>query len=935
MSALELLSAVHAPDGWRCVVGIKNKRVIKKFVESAEEVVQAAQQLVDDGFNAYFACATFEQPTTRSGDNTKEFRALWLDIDCGEDKPYTDQRQGIAALKEFCKSTSLPRPTLVNSGRGIHAYWTFKTSVTPALWQPAANRLKTLCEEEFLSADHACTADKARILRLPDTKNFKDPSDPLDVELLYTGEPVDFFELRQALGVLVFKEEIPDFITRQVNELTKTLANNREYHFKNILVKTDIGIGCKQIKFLSENQKDVSETLWRAGLSIAQYCVDRDVAIHAISKDHDEYDFSSTEKKANRIKGPYQCVTFEKFNPGGCDECPHKGKLKSPILLGLEIAEAISNEIVEEAEEDEYPVVYSVPEYPFPYFRGKHGGVYKRPVTEEKKAQLVYEHDLYIIRRMVHPIEGEMVVFRLHLPQDGMKEFSVPLTAVVVKEKLREALAEKGVAATPKQQDSLLSYITTFVKELQASKKADKMRTQFGWCDSDSKFIVGDREISAAGIHYSPPSSATDHFAPHMIAMGDFDKWKECFNIYAKEGLEPYAYAALTGFGSPLLKFTGIRGAAINLISGDSGPGKSTILRVINSIIGKPTELMSMWKDTQNSVSRKLAIFNNLCHTYDEITKVPAEDMGSHLYQVTQGRDKERAQASVNQLRSNNDRWELIEIMTSNASLYDKLQIARDSVDGEMMRVFEYVIYSSGIDEQYAKKMFDVQLEQNYGHAADIYFSYLVNNLDYAVNTVRTVQAKIDKELKLSSRERFWSALVACNLAGGILAKEVGLHDYSLKNIYNWVTQQILQLREHVRPPLANAAGVVGDYINRHMQNILVVNAEIDARTNMSSAPIMEPKGPLYIRYEPDTKKMFINSKHFRSDCAKAQITYRELSRKLETDKVLLGTEVKRITKGMKVTAPPVYCLVFDCANSNFFDIEELMNIPDDASASS
>ena len=934
MSALELLSAVHAPEGWRCVVGIKNKRVIKKFVESAEEVIQAGQQLVDDGFDAYYACATFKEPTTRSGDNTKEFRALWLDIDCGTDKPYEDQTQGIAALKTFCKDNALPRPTLVNSGRGIHAYWTFKTPVAPAVWQPTADRLKALCEEGFLSADPACTADKARILRLPDTKNLKDPDDPLDVTLLYTGEPVDFEELRQTLGVLVFKEEVPDFLPRQVNELTKSLANNREFHFKTILIKTDRDFGCNQIKYITTHQQEMSEPIWRAGLSVAQYCVDRDVAIHAISKNYEQYDPDETEKKANRIKGPYGCATFEKFNPGGCDECIHKGKIKSPILLGLEIAEATTNEIIEEAKDDEPAIVHSVPEYPFPYFRGKAGGVYKRPISEEEDAQVVYEHDLYVVRRMVHPIEGEMVVFKLHLPQDGVKEFSVPLTSVVVKEKLREALAEKGVAATAKQQELLLGYIMTFVKELQVSRKADKMRTQFGWCDGDSKFIVGDREITATGIHYSPPSASTDQFAPNMVAIGEFDKWKECFNVYGKEGLEPYAYAALTAFGSPLLKFTGIRGAAINLISGDSGPGKSTILRVINSVIGKPTELMSMWKDTQNAVARKLAIFNNLCHTYDEVTKVPAEDIGSHLYQVTQGRDKERAQASVNQLRSNTERWELIEIMTSNASLYDKLQIARDSVDGEMMRVFEYVIYSSGLDEQYAKQMFDVQLESNYGHAADIYFSYLVSNKDYVINMVRSVQAKIDKEVRLTSRERFWSALIACNIAGGLIAKELGLHDFNMRNIYVWVTEQIHILRQHVRPPLDNVASVIGDYIGRHMQNILVVNAEVDSRTQMSAAPILEPKGPLYIRYEPDSKRMYINAKHFRADCAKAQITYRELTRKLEKDKVLINSEVKRITKGMKITAPPVYCLVFDCTNGNFLDVEEMI-VPADASTPS
>ena len=98
MSALELLSEVLAPEGWRCVVGIKNKRIIKQFVETAEDIVRAGQQLVDDEYDAYFACATFNEPTKRSGDNTKLFKALWLDVDCGEGKPYATHVEAADAL---------------------------------------------------------------------------------------------------------------------------------------------------------------------------------------------------------------------------------------------------------------------------------------------------------------------------------------------------------------------------------------------------------------------------------------------------------------------------------------------------------------------------------------------------------------------------------------------------------------------------------------------------------------------------------------------------------------------------------------------------------------------------------------------------------------------------------------------------------------------
>ena len=71
--------------------------------------------------------------------------------------------------------------------------------------------------------------------------------------------------------------------------------------------------------------------------------------------------------------------------------------------------------------------------------------------------------------------------------------------------------------------------------------------------------------------------------------------------------------------------------------------------------------------------------------------------------------------------------------------------------------------------------MFDHQLFENYGHAMEIYASWLVNNLEEAVDLMRQVQARIDKEVQFSQRERFWSAVVACNIAGALMAKDIGV----------------------------------------------------------------------------------------------------------------------------------------------------------------
>ena len=39
----------------------------------------------------------------------------------------------------------------------------------------------------------------------------------------------------------------------------------------------------------------------------------------------------------------------------------------------------------------------------------------------------MYENDFYVVKRMHDPVAGEVLWMRLHLPKDGVREFSVPL----------------------------------------------------------------------------------------------------------------------------------------------------------------------------------------------------------------------------------------------------------------------------------------------------------------------------------------------------------------------------------------------------------------------------------------------------------------------------------------------------------------------------
>jgi hypothetical protein len=113
------------------------------------------------------------------------------------------------------------------------------------------------------------------------------------------------------------------------------------------------------------------------------------------------------------------------------------------------------------------------------------------------------------------------------------------------------------------------------------------------------------------------------------------------------------------------------------------------------------------------------------------------------------------------------------------------------------------------------------------------------------------------------------------------------------------------------------------------MQNILVVNDNVDRRTNMQMLPQLEPKGELLVRYEPDTHRMYIASKHFKNDCVDAQVNYKETLNQLKKQGIFLKTEVKRLSKGMKVITPGVHSLMFDTSVNGFINMSEFVTLPD------
>ena len=934
MADIELLRrVVSSEDGWYCAVGIaKNGSIRQTHHKTLEEVKAQAELNQDDGLNSFYALGKFKTDADRTADNVGWMQAFFLDIDCGPTKAapdkhgriqgYIDQPTGMVALKDLCKSLKLPKPTIVNSGRGLHAYWPLTESIDVNRWLPVAHTFKARCVEANLIIDPVVPADPARILRVPETLNFKDtpPSDVVVEGATPFTEPMKFEDFAALMGPLVPVR--PPHLPKKLDDFTKAMLGNRQSRFKTILEKTMAGEGCAQIEYIADNQDAVEEPLWRAGLSIAKHCVDGDKAIHMISKQHPNYSAAATERKAQGIKGPYTCELFNEFRPGVCTSCKHWKQLKSPITLGHEIARAEPDEPVPMVGTDGVTAEFVVPAIPSLYFRGRNGGIY-RTVKKgemdgdsedggEEKIICVYEYDLFVMKRMFDPGAGETILLRLSLPRDGAKEFTISTEALLSKDEFRKTVSFHGVLAKPSQMANILNYVIDCAKEMQISQEAEIMRIQFGWSEENDKFILGTREIGPSYVRYSPPSKATKELAPHMRPVGDLEEWKKIINVYNMPGFEPHAFAVASAFGAPLLKFMGVRGSVINLLNNRSGTGKSTILEVMNSVWGHPNKLMLQWKDSMAVKLHRMVVMNNLPLGVDEVTKMTGDDFSDLAYSVTQGAPRRRMKASANEEREAQGFWATIMVCTSNASMTDKLQSLKSTSEGELMRLMQYRIDpTNNLSKAEAKAIFG-GLQRHYGLAGGPYGQYLVQNLEEVIDSCMQTQAIFDRKAEIDTPERFWSATAAVNLTSMTLARNLGLWDIDPKRVFDWAVNQIGNMQTESRIGQTDYAAIVGEFLLKHNVNTLVINRHSTSKSGIAATPIVNPRAAIVVRYEPDTKLITVIRSSLKAFCVERQVTFSDLIDQLHKEGSFVQATRARIDVGTDTHAPPVEVLMFD-----------------------
>jgi hypothetical protein len=931
MQTKEFLQQVWPDQGYYCVLGKDQQNVVvPKFINSIDEAIEVVNKLLSDKQDVYFACSTYVEPTERKKINAKEQRILWLDIDCGFDtkkrkwKDYETKDAALVALRSFTDTTQLPAPTIVDSGRGIHCYWPFTEPVDKAIWQPVAEGLKFLCAKHGLKADGACTADMARILRVPGTKNYKDIAKPEDVIVLNVGISTAFDELASLIPIhLTDKPKAK----RPLDEATKAILGNNSSKFMKIIERCRKDDGCAQLVHIMTKQSTVEEPLWRSGLSIAAYCEDSESAIHNISKHHPDYDYARTEAKASAIPGPHTCRQFEGLRPEGCDGCKHKGKITSPIELGRVIlrSKGADNVIQAKSEELGEVVTYQIPDYPFPYFRGKNGGVYKTVADEDEEAIMVYDYDFYLVEILNDHAIGFCAWFKLHLPHEGVQEFIAPLTQLLSREEARKILVAKGIVRNGKKLDNVIDYIIAVVDADQKQKPSTPMYKQYGWNALYNKVVIGNREISAFGIKYVPVSEDLNDVNPALQKKGTYEEWKKAISVYERPGMELRAFGFFCAFGSLLMPFfkTKEKSAVINLYNPESGQGKSTVLQAMTSVYGNPelsAKLIQVWGDTGNSVINRMGYMNSLPAAVDEFTKVTPDQLHEFLKFMSTGRGRNRmGSGGTNKERQNDTVFNLICVVSSNTDFRTVMFSSNAKASGEMARFLQLRIdKDTSLTKKEADDYFG-RLFDNYGHAGEIYAQWIISNLESVKLALKQTQEKIDKAWNIAGEDRKYSATLAAVFLGAQIAKQLGIHNINLEPVKHAIKAELDKSRIELKARDFDAMETLTTFLHENLKNTLVINSVIDSRTGLQEAPLLKPINELRVRIEPDTNTIYIPVGIMRSYLKDlGNVDYEDFIKKLKDNKVLKykSGDSKVLQKGLDISGSGVRCIWID--NSSF-----------------
>jgi hypothetical protein len=567
---------------------------------------------------------------------------------------------------------------------------------------------------------------------------------------------------------------------------------------------------------------------------------------------------------------------------------------------------------------------YEILRPPAPFFF-KDNGIY---TTIGENIKRIFDFAVMPLSRSKDEYTGqEMVEIVAAFPKDEPRVIRMPMSLTADDRKMGTFLADYGVIPDRGMAPHFYRYIVAHIRMLQNAKAATRQYSQLGWRFPnvndirDCEFVLGDVVYSRGRwLQNTSISPSLIPSKPSACAAGTIEAWRNAFNILNDiNDAEPLIVGALMGFAAPLIEFTPYSGVLVNLYGG-SGRGKSTAQRFATSIWGVPNERMILTQDNRIPMLNRLGSMKNLPVTFDELTEMEPEALGTLLYEISGGRGKERANIQ-GVTKVNEATWKTIVLGSSNTSIYSKIARLRTGNNGQAYRVLEFEVSPAAPEYAVAIDAAKAILDSNYGYAGRMYAERIANEVVAIKNRLTDEIPKLMVGLKAQPAERFWVAAIAAFKVGAGIAKDMGLHDYPVDRLVHWLFRAAKEARSGVAESYGNALDAIG--------NFLLENISSSIRDDGKSLIVLPANvRTIGVRYYGDSKKVAevaVAKKVLLDYCRKSRIEYAWLMSNLRSSGCLIGSRRVNLMERTGMPDIEVDCFMLDMkslGDMNFHVIE-------------
>jgi hypothetical protein len=357
-----------------------------------------------------------------------------------------------------------------------------------------------------------------------------------------------------------------------------------------------------------------------------------------------------------------------------------------------------------------------------------------------------------------------------------------------------------GVLLDQKELKTFGELMNSWIKKLQSSRRVVDVADQLGWM-YDGEKVVG--FACSPTVYYTDGRTRDDvrpnrefaNTAKMYEPKGSLDEWKNVAAFLAQQNSPALTAVLAASFGAPLLKFMGLQGGTVSLVSSASGVGKSSALKCSQAVWGNPIHAVNSVDDTPKSVIKKLTFLNNLPAYWDELRgRRTVDDFAMFVFQLSQGKDRSRLDSSAT-LRDTQS-WETMMVVASNESIFDAMARKSSGSDAGVVRVFEMIMETTPESDKSPAEltiMFE-KLAHNYGHAGRVYAHHIATNLDAIRERVQKMFVALAKTME--PQERFWYGIVSVLIVGASEAAKCGLVSIDIPTLHAFLIQNIMRLRE-------------------------------------------------------------------------------------------------------------------------------------------